>query len=165
MVGLAHGGRVYLAADRAITDEAGNIALLACRKIARFKGYAIGFAGGLTVAAALRNFDPISAPDSDVHVWVEQVLLRRLAQPALDDDTELLIAVRGRLFHTVGRHSAAEYQDGIAAIGSGGPTAQAVVAALRQRTKLKPRTIVSDAIKYASLFRWDVGGTPDTVVI
>lgn len=159
-----------MAADRAITDDSGGIQMLAHPKIATFRGYAIGFAGTMGSDAAIRRLAPPTVPaNGDVHQWVESELLRRLDDVGADfdgvDGIDLLIGVRGRLFTSTGSRSAIEYAEDCVAIGSGGRSAVAVLVALQERTKLVPRTLVGDAIRFASCGVYDVGGGPDVVVI
>lgn len=72
--------------------------------------------------------------------WRTDRMLRRL-------EALLLVADKEHLLLLSGSGEVIEPDDGVAAIGSGGPYALAAARALRQHTQLSPREIVSEAMK------------------
>lgn len=75
--------------------------------------------------------------------WRTDRLLRRLEAMLLVADRELSLIISGT-------GDVVEPDDGLAAIGSGGPYALAAARALLRRTELEPRTIVEEAMSIAS---------------
>jgi ATP-dependent HslUV protease subunit HslV len=75
--------------------------------------------------------------------WRTDKILRRL-------EALLVVADKEHSFIISGNGDVLEPEDGIAAIGSGGPFAQAAAKALSAHTELEPRTIVEEAMKITS---------------
>jgi ATP-dependent HslUV protease subunit HslV len=75
--------------------------------------------------------------------WRTDKILRRL-------EALLVVADIDHSFIISGNGDVIEPEDGITAIGSGGPYAQAAAKALVDHTDLAPRTIVEEAMKIAS---------------
>ncbi len=75
--------------------------------------------------------------------WRTDKILRRL-------EALLIVADREHSFIISGNGDVLEPEDGIAAIGSGGPYAQSAAKALVDNTKLGPRKIVEEAMKITS---------------
>ena len=72
--------------------------------------------------------------------WRTDKILKRL-------EALLIVADREHTFIISGTGDVLEPEDGIAAIGSGGPYAQAAAKALLVHTELRPRSIVEEAMK------------------
>ena len=75
--------------------------------------------------------------------WRTDKILRRL-------EALLVVADIEHSFIISGNGDVIEPEDGITAIGSGGPYAQAAAKALVEHTDLAPRTIVEEAMKITS---------------
>jgi len=75
--------------------------------------------------------------------WRTDKILRRL-------EALLVVADKEHSFIISGNGDVLEPEDGIAAIGSGGPYAQAAAKALLEHTQLGPRQIVEEAMKITS---------------
>lgn len=75
--------------------------------------------------------------------WRTDKILRRL-------EALLIVADREHSFIISGNGDVIEPEDGIAAIGSGGPYAQAAAKALTEHTQLDPREIVKEAMSITS---------------
>jgi len=75
--------------------------------------------------------------------WRTDKILRRL-------EALLIVADNEHSFIISGNGDVIEPEDGIAAIGSGGPYAQAAAKALIQHTQLEPANIVEEAMKITS---------------
>ncbi|MEW6601121.1 MAG: ATP-dependent protease subunit HslV [Nitrospirota bacterium] len=75
--------------------------------------------------------------------WRTDKILRRL-------EALLIVADNEHSFIISGNGDVLEPEDGIAAIGSGGPYAQAAAKALMEHTQLGPREIVNEAMKITS---------------
>jgi len=75
--------------------------------------------------------------------WRTDKILRRL-------EALLIVADKEHSFIISGNGDVIEPEDGIAAIGSGGPYAQAAAKALLYHTQLEPKQIVEEAMKITS---------------
>jgi len=75
--------------------------------------------------------------------WRTDKILRRL-------EALLVVADKEHSFIISGNGDVIEPEDGIAAIGSGGPYAQAAAKALLYHTQLEPKQIVEEAMKITS---------------
>ena len=75
--------------------------------------------------------------------WRTDKILKRL-------EALLIVADKEHSFIISGTGDVLEPEDGIAAIGSGGPFAQSAAKALLEHTKLEPKTIVEEAMKITS---------------
>ena len=75
--------------------------------------------------------------------WRTDKMLRRL-------EALLVVADREHSFIISGTGDVLEPEDGIAAIGSGGPYAQSAAKALLNNTQMEPREIVEEAMKITS---------------
>jgi len=75
--------------------------------------------------------------------WRTDKMLRRL-------EALLIVADREHSFIISGTGDVLEPEDGIAAIGSGGPYAQSAAKALLDNTQIEPREIVEQAMKITS---------------
>ncbi|MCK5504929.1 MAG: ATP-dependent protease subunit HslV, partial [Thermodesulfovibrionia bacterium] len=75
--------------------------------------------------------------------WRTDKILRRL-------EALLVVADREHSFILSGTGDVIEPEDGIAAIGSGGPYAHSAAKALTAHTQLEPRQIVEEAMKITS---------------
>lgn len=109
-----------------------------------------GFAGAVADAFALfslfegkleeYNGQLVRAAVEMAKEWRTDRMLRRL-------EALLLVADKERLLLLSGSGEVIEPDDGVAAIGSGGPYALAAARALRQYTQLSPREIVAAAME------------------
>ncbi len=75
--------------------------------------------------------------------WRTDRILRRL-------EALLIVADKKHSFIISGNGDVIEPEDGIAAIGSGGPYAQAAAKALTKHTRLEPKRIVEEAMEITS---------------
>ncbi len=146
-------GKVVMAGDGQVTLGEGVIKHSA-RKIRRLYNNKIlaGFAG--STADAFSLFSRFEAKLEQYHgnlgraavelakEWRTDKALRHL-------EAMLLVADQGQTFLISGAGDVIEPDTGIAAIGSGGPFAQAAAVALSQHTELPARTIAEEAMKIA----------------
>jgi ATP-dependent HslUV protease subunit HslV len=121
--------RIY--GDKVVTGFSGATAD-ALTLFEKFEGKLESYAGNLTRAAVELAKD-----------WRTDKILRRL-------EALLIIADREHTFIISGTGDVIEPEDGIAAIGSGGPYAQAAAKALSENTSLSALDIVEKSMKIAS---------------
>lgn len=98
----------------------------------KFEGKLKEFSGNITRAAVELAKD-----------WRTDKVLRRL-------EALLIVADKDHLFTLSGNGDVIEPDDGIAAIGSGGPYALSAARALMRNTNLTPKKIVEEAMKIAA---------------
>lgn len=154
VVAVRHGGKVAIAGDGQVT--LGNTILkhTACkiRRLSQGKVLA-GFAG--SVADAFTLFEKFEARLEEYHgnlqraavelgkEWRTDRLLRRLEALLVVADHESLLIISGN-------GEIVEPDDGIAAIGSGGPYALAAARALAAHTDLEAGAIAEKALQIAA---------------
>lgn len=151
---VRRGNKVVLAGDGQVSI--GNtIVKQSAKKIRRLYNDKIlaGFAGA--TADALSLFGRFEAKLQEYHgnlsrsavelakEWRTDRILRHL-------DALLLVADEKNTFLLSGNGDIIEPDDGVCAIGSGGPFALAAARALVQHTKLSPREIAEEAMKIAA---------------
>lgn len=150
MVGVHRDGRAALAADGQVTVGA-TVVKASARKVRRLYNDKVlaGFAG--SVADALALFDLFENKLEEysgglmrsavelAKEWRTDRVLRRL-------EALLLVADRQNLLIISGGGEVIEPDDGVAAIGSGGPIALGVARALMRRTSLGAAEIAREAI-------------------
>ncbi len=98
----------------------------------KFEGKLETYRGNLTRAAVELAKD-----------WRTDKILRRL-------EALLIIADKEHSFIISGNGDVIEPEDGISAIGSGGPYAHAAAKALIEHTQLEPKKVIEEAMKIAS---------------
>ncbi|MDR5695807.1 MAG: ATP-dependent protease subunit HslV [Armatimonadota bacterium] len=153
VIAVRRGGHVAMAGDGQVTMN-NTIVKHGARKVYRLGEHAIaGFAGG--AADGLTLFEKFEAklkefkgnlPRAAVELakeWRTDRLLRRL-------EALLVVADREHLFIISGSGEVVEPDDGIAAVGSGGPYALAAARALLAHTDLSAEEIVREAMRIAS---------------
>lgn len=143
-------GKVAMAGDGQVT-MGNTIVKHGAQKIRRLYHDRVlaGFAGAVADAFALFNLfegkleeyngQLVRAAVEMAKEWRTDRMLRRL-------EALLLVADKERLLLLSGSGEVIEPDDGVAAIGSGGPYALAAARALRQYTQLSPREIVAAAM-------------------
>ena len=148
------GEKVAMGADGQVTVDYA-IMKRGARKVRLLRGNRVlaGFAGGAADGFALfsRFEEKLDATRGNleraavdlVKDWRSDRSLRRL-------DALLLVADDKRTFLLSGSGDLIEPDDGLAAIGSGGPIALAVARALIAHTPLAPPAIVAEALRIAS---------------
>ncbi|MDR2259715.1 MAG: ATP-dependent protease subunit HslV [Azoarcus sp.] len=153
ILSVRRGGRVALGGDGQVT--LGNIVIKASARKVRtlYEGRILaGFAGG--TADAFTLFERFEAK-LDKH---QGNLLRSAVELAKDWRTDrmlrrleamLAVADRGHSLIITGNGDVLEPEQGIVAIGSGGPYAQAAARALLENTELVPKEIVARALTIA----------------
>ncbi|MGI9952006.1 ATP-dependent protease subunit HslV [Moorellaceae bacterium AZ2] len=154
VVAVMRGGKVAMGSDGQVT--LGNTVLKhGARKVRRlYRGEVLaGFAG--SVADALALFEKFEAKLEEYHgnlqraavelgkEWRTDRMLRRL-------EALLVVADRERLLLISGSGEILEPDDGLVAIGSGGPYAMAAARALLTHTELDAATIAREALKIAA---------------
>ena len=147
------GKRVAIGGDGQVTHGA-TVLKATAHKIRKLKGgQLIGFAGSTADAFSLMErfegkLDEFKSNLRRAGVelakeWRTDRLLRRLEAMLVAADEDSLILITGQ-------GDVVEPEDGIIAIGSGGPYALAAARALVKHTKLKPREIVENALGEAA---------------
>lgn len=154
IVGVVRDGKVALAGDGQVTT--GNTVMKAdARKVRRLFGDKVlaGFAG--SVADAFTLFEKFEAKLEEYHGnlgraavelakdWRSDRVLRRL-------EAMLLVADRERMLVISGNGDLIEPEDGVTAIGSGGPYALAAARALLSETALPAAAIARRALEIAA---------------
>ncbi|MEW6448514.1 MAG: ATP-dependent protease subunit HslV [Bacillota bacterium] len=152
IVAVRRDGRVAMAGDGQITLAQNTIIKQGAKKVRRlYQGKVIaGFAGG--VADALALFDRfegkleesqgnlLRAAVNLAKEWRTDKLLRRLEALLVVADAEHLLVIAGS-------GEVIEPDDGVAAVGSGGPFALAAARALLKHTAYDAATIVKEALR------------------
>ncbi len=153
VVGVLRDGRAAMASDGQVT-VGDHVVKASAHKVRRLHDGRVlaGFAG--SVADALSLFDLFERKLEEYHggltraavemakEWRTDRVLRRL-------EALLLVADQTNLLIVSGAGEVIEPDDGVAAIGSGGPIALGVARALMRHTDLSPAAIVSEAIGIA----------------
>jgi len=153
VVGVNRDGKAAMASDGQVTVGE-TIVKASARKVRRlYEGKVLaGFAG--SVADALTLFEHFERKLEEYHggltraavemakEWRTDKVLRRL-------EALLLVADHANLLIISGAGEVIEPDDGVAAIGSGGPVALGAARALMRNTELPPSAIVREAIAIA----------------
>ncbi len=154
IVGVKKGGHVAIAGDGQVTLDK-TVMKNTARKIRRLYQNKIlaGFAGSAADAQALadRFETKLEATNGNLRraviefakEWRSDRVLRRFEALMIVADQDYLLVVSGD-------GNVLETDDGIAAIGSGGPYAQAAAKALVENTDLSAREIAEKALRIAS---------------
>jgi ATP-dependent HslUV protease, peptidase subunit HslV len=152
ILGVRRGGKLAIAGDGQVTLDR-TIVKHGARKVRRLAGGAVlaGFAGsaadGITL---LEKFEEKLTQYRDLaraavelaKDWRQDRALRRL-------EALLVVGNAEHLFVLSGTGDVIEPDEGIAAIGSGGPYAQAAATALARHTELDAETIAREALRVA----------------
>ncbi len=154
IVAVKKNGKVAIAGDGQVTLEK-TIMKSTAKKVRRlYQGKVLaGFAGSAADAQALADrFEAkLEAANGNLRravvdfakEWRSDRVLRRFEALMIVADPEYLLVVSGD-------GNVLETDDGIAAIGSGGPYAQAAAKALSENTDLPAREIVEKALRVAA---------------
>ena len=153
IVAVRRGKKIAMAGDGQVT--LGNTIMKhGARKVRRLgKGKVLaGFAGATADAfhlfdrfeAKLEQFSNLTRAAVELAKdWRSDKVLRRLEALMVVADTETTLVVSGS-------GDVIEPDDGVIAIGSGGPYAQAAALALLEHTRFAPQKIVEEAMKIAA---------------
>ena len=154
IVAVRRNGKIAMAGDGQVTIDK-TVMKHGARKVRRIAGGAViaGFAGsaadGITLLekfetklAALGN-NLMRAAVELAKDWRQDRALRRL-------EALLLVGNADHLLVLSGTGDVIEPDEGVAAIGSGGPYAQAAATALLHHTELDAETIAREALRIAS---------------
>jgi ATP-dependent HslUV protease subunit HslV len=154
ILSVRRGRRVALGGDGQVT--LGNIVIKASARKVRtlFDGRILaGFAGGTADAFTLferfeaklekHQYNLMRSAVELAKDWRTDRMLRRL-------EAMLAVADRERSLVITGNGDVLEPEQGIVAIGSGGPYAQAAACALLENTELAPKEIVSKSLTIAA---------------
>lgn len=161
IVGLEHGGRVTLGGDSAVSSDSGDIWISRDPKVFRLGEYLIGLAGATRPFDVVRYMDPPHPgngnPDKTMRTEFVPALKKALDEAGAEfDDSEALVALRGRLYvvHAdlgVDRPSAHFH-----AVGCGGPPALAAMHLTDSGLTAEQR--ITEALKIAAASNWSVRG-------
>jgi ATP-dependent HslUV protease subunit HslV len=154
VIAVVRNGRVAMASDGQVT--VGNtVVKQGAHKVRRAAKHPalIGFAGGAADAMALTERLESKLDEHSGNVrraavelakeWRTDRALRRLEALLLVGDTQCVLVVSGN-------GDVIEPDDGIAAVGSGGPYALAAARALSRHTELGPEKIAAEALRLAA---------------
>jgi ATP-dependent HslUV protease subunit HslV len=154
VIAVVRDGRIAMASDGQVT--VGNtVVKQGAQKVRRSTKHSavIGFAGGAADAMALSERIEAKLDEHSGNVrraavelakdWRTDRALRRLEALLLVGDPETVLVVSGN-------GDVIEPDDGIAAVGSGGPYALAAARALGRHTDFSPEKIASEALRLAS---------------
>ncbi len=155
VVGVVRGGRAAVGSDGQVTVGDRTVIKQTARKVRRLlqgrvlAGFAGSAADGLTL---LERFEAkleahgaslTRAAAELARDWRTDRVLRRL-------EALLLVADGTHLLVLSGSGEIVEPDDGVAAIGSGGPVALAAARALLRHTAMEPAAIVREALRIAA---------------
>jgi len=154
ILAVHHKGKVAFAGDGQVTlsntvMKQGAVKIRSLRNKTVLAGFAGSTADALTLFEKFEaKLDEYSGNFTRAAVemakeWRTDKYLRRL-------EALLVIGDKSRLLTISGNGDVIEPDDGIAAIGSGGPYALAAARALREHTKMTARDIVEQALKIAA---------------
>lgn len=155
IVAIKRDGKIAVAGDGQVTFGQNTIIKKGARKIRRlYKDKVVaGFAG--SVADAFTLFDKFESKLEEYHgnlqraavelakEWRTDKILRRL-------EALLIVANKEDLLIISGGGEVIEPDDGVAAIGSGGPYALAAARALAKHTGMGPKDIAREALAIAA---------------
>ena len=154
VVAVVRDGRIAMASDGQVTVGA-TVVKQGAQKVRRAARHAvlIGFAGGAADALALSERLEAKLDEHKGNLrravvelardWRTDRALRRLEALLLVGDPECVLVVSGN-------GDVIEPDDGIAAVGSGGPYALAAARALSRHTQLSAEKIASEALGLAA---------------
>jgi ATP-dependent HslUV protease subunit HslV len=155
IIGVKKGDKVALAGDGQVTLGQNIIMKHHSKKVRRlYQGQVIaGFAG--SVADAFTLFEKFEKKLEEYHgnlprATVELAKEWRTDRALRNLEAMLVVADKSNLLILSGTGEVIEPDDGIAAIGSGGPYALAAAKALLQHTDCSPGEIVKTAMEIAS---------------
>lgn len=120
IVGIAHGGRVFMGGDSAASVD-GAIDVRLNRKVFRNGDYIIGFTGSFRVGQQLQ-YATLPPVEGEPLAHIVNAVVPLLAKLAGKETDEILIGYAGRLFKVSSDYSVAEYESYTAA-GQGEPYA------------------------------------------
>ena len=152
IVAVRRNGKLAIAGDGQVTLDK-TIVKHGARKVRKIAGGKVlaGFAGsaadGISLLekfeAKFNEFKDITRASVELaKEWRQDRALRRL-------EALLIVGTRDHLFVLSGTGDVIEPDEGIAAIGSGGPYAQAAAAALLRNTELEADAIAKSALEIA----------------
>ena len=156
IIGVSKDGKVAVGGDGQVTLSGNNTIMKhkACKVRRLYNGDVIaGFAG--SVADAFTLFERFEGKLEEHHGnlqrsavelakdWRTDRMLRKL-------EALLIVADKNEIFILSGSGEIIEPDNGIAAIGSGGPYAQAAATALLAHTEMPAEAIVKEALKIAA---------------
>ncbi|MDI6845372.1 MAG: ATP-dependent protease subunit HslV [Candidatus Saccharicenans sp.] len=151
---IRHKGKVVMAGDGQVTMGE-TVLKSTAQKVRRlYKGQVLaGFAGSTSDAFAL--FSRFEAKLEEYRGNLSRAAIELAKDWRLDKslrqlDALLIVADSGNTFLISGTGDVVEPDDGIIAVGSGGPYALAAARALRQHTDLSAREIALEALRIAS---------------
>ena len=164
IVGLEHGGRVYLGGDSACTDPNGYVAPLVEAKVFRFGPLLIGFCGTLRFGQLVKHtlLLPQQENKSDIEYMVTDVAtavgvcLQAADNLSHEDDGKattggcLLIGYHGKLYEMDQGLGVQATSRPYNAIGSGAYIALGALHALLRHAEMAPRSCVLAALKAAA---------------
>jgi len=154
VIAVVQDGRIAMAADGQVTLGQ-TVMKQGAQKVRRSSKHAalIGFAGGAADAIALTERLEAKLDEHRGNVrraavelgrdWRTDRVLRRLEALLVVGDTQCVLVVSGN-------GDVIEPDDGIAAVGSGGPYALAAARALARHTQLSPELIATEALRLAA---------------
>lgn len=155
VVGVCRGGQAALAGDGQVTLSQAVVVKERARKVRRLHHgrVVVGFAGAVADAFTLLDLLEQKLEEHGGHLvraavalareWRTDRLLRRL-------EAMLLVTDGAQLLLISGSGEVIEPDDGVAAIGSGGPYALAAARALLRHTALTPAEIAEQALHIAA---------------
>jgi len=151
IVGVEHGGRVYLGGDACVA-WADCQTRLPQRKVRRVSGIVMGASGAMREVGLVLTWTPPRYDGSDPHLWVVEVFaaefLRRLkAGGVRKPQVELLIGVGGTLLSVDAWGGEHGWPEGYGASGSGAEVAKGALGAL---PRASPRTRLRRALELAA---------------
>lgn len=136
IVGVEHGGRVFIGAD-SLSSCGGMVTQLHEPKVFRCGSLLVGVAGSMAWALTVRHHLSVRLPRGDLAGYMIATLRGKLEElwddhhGDSDYESELLLGARGQLYAVDTTFTPYRAAEGYASIGSGGDVARGALAVLR----------------------------------
>jgi ATP-dependent protease HslVU (ClpYQ) peptidase subunit len=167
IVGLAHGGSVFIGGDSAGVSGM-DLSVRADAKVFRKRGYLFGFTTSFRMGQLIRYSLDLPKPKGDLDAFMATGFIDALREclktggwarkeAEREEGGTFLVGVRGQLFAVYDDYQVAKAADGFAAVGCGDQVALGALYATAG-TGLKPRRRVRIALAAAERFSAGVRG-------
>lgn len=171
IIGLKHGGNVYIGADGRATTGDGEIRPVTCNKIFKTGHYLVGYCGSVRTGQLLRPENGFKPPKTIVE-WPAAFRNHLAENGALLNDPEtgdiqganVLIGWKGKLFEILIDFQMLEPNE-FSCIGSGSTYAFGAMEVLKLAKGMKPEDRIMKALEVSGKFCSQVGPPYDIKMI
>lgn len=165
IIGLIHGGKTHLIGDSCVSFGHSTIAAQGDPKCFNIGPAVVGICGTTEWEYIFHRLaiKPPPAPTGDVDEWVRTELMDHARQVAKNHDMDTaesgnsLIGIAGRLYYIDPKMTPWRPLDNYAAVGSGAAQALAIMALLKGRNLLTPKSL-DDVMAAVAKHNASVGG-------